>query len=56
MKSNFLLLGLTFGISAGTIIGVTTDNIAAVLSIWIGVGLALGAGFGTYVKRRNPRN
>lgn len=53
MKSKTTLLGLTFGIAIGTIIGVSTNNIPFWMLIGIALGLILGAGVGANAKIKN---
>lgn len=52
MKNNAMALGLIFGAGIGINIGVLTDNLAIWLSIFTGVGIALGAAYGTYLKEQ----
>jgi len=43
-----LALGMAFGVAAGSVIGVLTDNIG----LWIPVGLAIGAGIGVAIRKK----
>ena len=52
MKNNPMALGLIFGAGIGINIGILTNNLAIWLPIFTGVGLALGAVFGTYLKEQ----
>lgn len=43
---------MAIGISLGTLVGILTDNIG----LWIGVGVALGAGIGTTLANKRNKN
>lgn len=47
-KEQTLSLAIAFGVTAGTIIGVLTDNIG----LWIAMGCAFGAGIGTVLMKK----
>jgi uncharacterized membrane protein len=41
-----------FGVAAGTLIGVLTDN----LGLWISLGVAIGAGLGIALNEKNKNS
>lgn len=51
-KDNKLASGIGLGMIFGVAIGVATDN----LGLWIGVGLALGAGIGNSLMKKDKKN
>ena len=51
-KENSLSLGIVFGITIGTAIGVATDNVG----LWLSLGIAIGAGVGTTLMQKNKKD
>lgn len=47
-KNNKLSRGIALSMSLGTVVGIITDN----LGLWLGVGIAMGAGIGSSLSKK----